>query len=418
MLNLNNVKTIYTHGGVFHADETFACALLRVLNPSLVIERVFKSPETVEDHELVVDIGLGRFDHHQAEGVPTRPDGGKRATVGLIWDEVKDLLFQTSETQDRFETSYIVPVETQDNGGDINPLSLMIGAMNPTWDEAPAVGAERFEEAVCFFEKLIEREQEREASALRGQNIVGSALERAEKEGHETVVVLEQFAPWQTLLVPSKTEYVVFPSNRGGWNVQTVPTELGGRESKKLLPAQEEMEGCTFRHVGGFLASFPTKEEAVKAVLYHNVDGVLYSKDNTELISYPSDKKDKVFKIPEGVAYVGAYAFRDNHYIEKVIIPSSVTVIDVQAFYLNANLKEVIIKKPHAGFFSMPEEVEAYCGTGYFRTWAKEDLNIKDWLAIESTNTFYSDFTVTFQVGEKTYKGSRELPFNENTWKK
>lgn len=258
---------VYTHGGVFHADETFACALLRVLNPSLVIERVFKSPETVEDHELVVDIGLGRFDHHQAEGVPTRPDGGKRATVGLIWDEVKDLLFQTSETQDRFETSYIVPVETQDNGGDINPLSLMIGAMNPTWDEAPAVGAERFEKAVCFFEKLIEREQEREASALRGQNIVTSALEKAEKEGHESVVVLEQFAPWQSILVPSKAEFVLFPSNRGGWNVQTVPTELGGRESKKLLPAQEEMEGCTFRHVGGFLASFPTKEEAVKAVL-------------------------------------------------------------------------------------------------------------------------------------------------------
>lgn len=267
MLNLNNIKTIYTHGGVFHADETFACALLRVLNPSLKIERVFKAPETTNENELVLDIGFGRFDHHQSEGVPTRPDGEKRAAVGLIWDEVKDLLFQTQEAQERFETSYVIPVEIQDNGGDTNPLSLMIGAMNTNWDESPAVEAEHFEEAVCFFEKLIRREQERENSALRGQNIVTSALETAEEEGHETVVVLEQFAPWQSILVPSKAQFVVFPSNRGGWNVQTVPTELGGRESKKLLPAQEDMEGCTFRHVGGFLASFPTKEAAVKAVL-------------------------------------------------------------------------------------------------------------------------------------------------------
>ena len=263
-MNFSNLKTVYTHGGIFHADETFACALLRVLNPSLTIERVFKAPETISKNEIVIDIGGGRYDHHQLEGVPCRPDGGKRATVGLVWDEVKDLLFQTQEAQERFETSFIIPVEIQDNGGEVNPLSLMIGAMNPTWDEAPEKGGEYFEEAVYFFEALIKREQKRETSVLKGQNIVLSALERAEKEKNK-IVVLEQFAPWQELIVPTEAQFVVFPSNRGGWNVQTVPTELGGRESKKLLPAQEEMEGCTFRHSAGFIASFETREEAIKA---------------------------------------------------------------------------------------------------------------------------------------------------------
>ena len=82
MMNFANLEKIYTHTGVFHADETFACALLRVLTPSLKIERVFKEPETISENEIVIDIGGGRFDHHQSEGVPTRLDGGKRAAVG------------------------------------------------------------------------------------------------------------------------------------------------------------------------------------------------------------------------------------------------------------------------------------------------------------------------------------------------
>ena len=263
MMNFNNIKKIYTHGGIFHADETFACALLRVLNPSLTIERVFKAPEATSENEVILDIGGGRYDHHQ-EGAKTRLDGGKRAAVGLIWDEVKDLLFKTKNAQDHFERSYIIPVEVQDNGGEVNPLSLMIGVMNPTWDEAPEKGGEYFEEAVSFFEALIKREQKRETSVLKGQSIVLSALKRAEKEKNK-IVVLEQFAPWQELVVPTEAQFVIFPSNRGGWNVQTVPKEIGGRESKQLLPPQEEMEGCTFRHPAGFLASFETKEEAIKA---------------------------------------------------------------------------------------------------------------------------------------------------------
>lgn len=264
MKDFTKIEKIYTHGGIFHADETFACALLRVLNPSLNIERVFKAPENPSENEVIIDIGGGRYDHHQ-EGAKRRPDGGKRAAVGLIWEEVKDLLFKTQAAQDFFERSYIVPVEIQDNGGEMNPLSLMIGAMNPTWDEGSSKGGEYFEKAVNVFFALIIREQQRELSVLKGQSIVKSALEKAEKEGHETIVVLEQFAPWQELIVPTEAQFVIFPSNRGGWNVQTVPKEIGGRESKKLLPPQEKMEGCTFRHPAGFLASFETREEAIKA---------------------------------------------------------------------------------------------------------------------------------------------------------
>ena len=262
-MDFRKINTIYTHGGVFHADETFACAFLKMLNPSVEIQRVFKAPEETNEHELVIDIGGGRYDHHQ-EGAKRRPDGGKRAAVGLIWEEVKDLLFKTKEAKDFFEKSYIVPVETQDNGGEVNPLSLMIGAMNPTWDETPSKGGEYFEKAVEVFSALIKREQEREEAEMRGESIIKEALKAMRKEGRK-YAVLEQFAPWQSILPQTAALFVIFPSNRGGWNLQCVPTAPNGRESKQILPPIEELNGCKFRHPAGFLASFSTREEALSA---------------------------------------------------------------------------------------------------------------------------------------------------------
>lgn len=263
-MNFANIETIYTHRGVFHADEVFGVALLRALNSTIKVERVFKAPETISENEVVLDIGGGRYDHHQPEGVPTRPDGGKRAAVGLIWEEVKNLLFKTEAAQDLFERSYIVPVEIQDNGGEVNPLSLMIGAMNPTWDEAPSKGGEYFEKAIEVFSALIKREQEREEAEMRGESIIKEALKVMRNEGRK-YAVLEQFAPWQSILPKTETIFVVFPSNRGGWNLQSVPVAPNSREAKKLIPPMEEMEGCTFRHPAGFIASFPTREEALSA---------------------------------------------------------------------------------------------------------------------------------------------------------
>lgn len=51
-----------THAGVFHADDVFASALLRLLNPQVSIRRVRELPE--EFCGLAFDIGGGEFDHH------------------------------------------------------------------------------------------------------------------------------------------------------------------------------------------------------------------------------------------------------------------------------------------------------------------------------------------------------------------
>lgn len=89
------------------------------------------------------------------------------------------------------------------------------------------------------------------------------------------------------------------------------------------------------------------------------IDGVLYSKDATKLIKYPSAKSGTEFTVPETVTEIGYDAFRGSRLVsivlkenvvsigtyafaysslQDIVIPASVTKIGHMAFY-NSNLK-------------------------------------------------------------------------------
>ena len=85
-----NGMTAFTHGGIFHADDVFASALLVLFNPEIEIQRGFKVPENFEG--IVYDIGGGEFDHH-FEGAPVRPNGVPYSSFGLLWERFGRSLF-------------------------------------------------------------------------------------------------------------------------------------------------------------------------------------------------------------------------------------------------------------------------------------------------------------------------------------
>ena len=65
---------------------------------------------------------------------------------------------------------------------------------------------------------------------------------------------------------------------------------------------------------------------------YKSVNGVLYNKNQTELITYPAAKTASSFSIPNGVTRIADYAFADCGRLTNITIPSSVVSIGPRAF--------------------------------------------------------------------------------------
>ena len=99
---------------------------------------------------------------------------------------------------------------------------------------------------------------------------------------------------------------------------------------------------------------------------FASVDGVLFSKDKTKLIYYPSQKNDESYKTPketkelasysfnknsylkrlelnDGLEKIGTFAFADAIKLEEISLPNSLETIERLAFYGNLELKELIL---------------------------------------------------------------------------
>ena len=79
---IEKLDCAFTHGGVFHSDDVFSAALLKIINPDIKIIRGFKVPDNFAG--LVFDIGGGAYDHHQMDN-EIRENGIPYASFGKLW---------------------------------------------------------------------------------------------------------------------------------------------------------------------------------------------------------------------------------------------------------------------------------------------------------------------------------------------
>ncbi|MFR1272053.1 MAG: leucine-rich repeat domain-containing protein [Eubacterium sp.] len=91
---------------------------------------------------------------------------------------------------------------------------------------------------------------------------------------------------------------------------------------------------------------------------YASIDGVLFNKDKSELVTYPAGKTDSEYVIPNSVTSIGYSAFENCTSLTSVTIPDSVTSIDYSAFENCTSLTSVTI----------PNSVTSICDSAFYNT--------------------------------------------------
>lgn len=95
---------------------------------------------------------------------------------------------------------------------------------------------------------------------------------------------------------------------------------------------------------------------------YKTMDGVLYTRDGRTLVWYPPVKKEETFAIPQGVRKIGEFAFENQRYLKKVILPESVVTLGTGAFSDCKALEDIELP---SGLRELPDAC-AYRGAGVF----------------------------------------------------
>ena len=91
---------------------------------------------------------------------------------------------------------------------------------------------------------------------------------------------------------------------------------------------------------------------------YVSVDGILFNKDKSELITYPAGKTDSEYVIPNSVTSIDSSAFENCTSLTSVTIPDSVTSIGEDAFRSCTSLTSVTIPN---SITSIDSSVFEYC---------------------------------------------------------
>lgn len=279
-----------THSGTMHADEIFSTAFLDLYLENIKVYRITTIPKDLNENVLIYDIGRGKYDHHQ-ENAKKRDDGITYCSFGLLWEEfgykflkkrnIKDI----EEVFNIFDKDLVESIDAEDNGVfpkieasyRVKTLSEIFKLFNPSYKSNQDEQIQ-FKKAVELAKIIIEE------TLL---NIIGKVIAKEQiieklKISKNHTLYLDEYMPYEQTLfkedIASDIYFVVYPSNRGGYGIKTVPISQENNNKRKDFPLSwagldnEELEkisgikGLRFCHLTRFLVTCDTLE-AVEQVI-------------------------------------------------------------------------------------------------------------------------------------------------------
>lgn len=310
---------LFTHNGLFHADDVFATAMLSLMTHHYHVTRG-GDEQLPQDPEnwIIYDIGGGELDHHTPESKElngTHPNTNiPYAACGLVWRKYYKEILEAEDCPEQYvenvysklETSLILGIDASDNGFDpladalsafpnltdeqrgslihasktSYTISALIKDFNPSW-ESDRDPDEAFADAVAFAKDILLNRLDSIMDALDGRDYILQHIDYSA----DHLMILDQFAPWQGVVTSQSRSnpkaqdlwYVISPALRGGWNIQCVLDNPAERTSyRHPLPSEwyglrgEELSAASgvadakFCHPSGFLAGADSQEGALE----------------------------------------------------------------------------------------------------------------------------------------------------------
>ena len=285
------VKDIYeanciTHSGTMHTDDIFSTAFLDLYLGNIKVFRTTDIPADISEDVIVYDIGRGKFDHHQEDALK-RDTGITYCGFGLLWKEFgRDFLTKrgidnVEDVFNTFDKDLIEAIDADDNGVfpkieasyKVKTLSEVFKLFNPGYKSGQKE-SDQFKKAVTFAKVIIEEEIVSVIGKVIAKEQVLKALEKIENH----TLYLDEYMPYEQTVLTTESAadvyFAVYPSNRGGYGIKTIPISQEDHTKRLDFPASwaglvdEELEnvsgikGLRFCHSTRFLATCDSLETA------------------------------------------------------------------------------------------------------------------------------------------------------------
>lgn len=289
-----------THNGIFHSDEVVAVAILCLLhnNEKIAVVRS-RDSEILHKCDICVDIGGGKYDHHQPGFNLKRDDGITYASAGLIWKHfgnqvvlklleeanlLEDLAKSCSNVVDTIDKNVIKFVDAEDNGIDLG-LHYMsfISSYLPEWYESEPKFESQFAKVLDTTITVLEQKIRQVIVEVYATKIIRERTNSSIYFSNHILEIPSQTIPWLETVCQINHEhacdtinFVIFPCPAGGWAAQCVPPSLKKKFNQRIpfpkewagqttnLSELSGVDGAILCHNGLFFARAQSKEAVLQ----------------------------------------------------------------------------------------------------------------------------------------------------------
>jgi uncharacterized UPF0160 family protein len=280
---------VQTHDGLFHADEVFAIALLKIIFKDIQVIRSRNFNH--ENIDLYIDIGNGfdsikYFDHHFKEFDEYHDNNRQlpKAAFGLIYDKFINQLITDERAINKIRVQLVIPIDAHDNNVKFNRIKDVLYIPYSTSNIISSFNNKdirnndnNFNTAVEFAITILNNLIENTIETLKGEDKVVEFFNQI--NSNTNYIIFDKYYNYSNVIRDPKynhIKHVIFPEAnqyraicikdpQTQNNKCPFPEEWSGLSNTDLEKVTN-IPGSVFVHRGRFLAINKTLDGIIKMV--------------------------------------------------------------------------------------------------------------------------------------------------------